>query len=358
MSLSLATLALSLTPALPLTPGDDPELYDPTVFRVFEVEFAQSNWWNILEGYYQAENGQMLETDLTVDGVTYNQVGVAFKGNSSFFNLPNNSEKASFSIKMDHVIPDQELYGVDNPQTNELGRKCLLARRLVERGVRFVQIYSGGNHNDNNWDAHGDLKINHDRHAGRTDKPIAGLIKDLKRRGMLDETLIVWTGEFGRQPTAEYAEGTGRDHNSYGFTLWLAGGGIKGGTSVGETDELGSAAVTDRFHVKNLHATVLTQLGFDPNGLSFNFGGLDQRLVGVESVLLVPLLQVAMLVPCPVRGARGARDLDTAHARFHAPARPQALDAVETLGVHLRVNAVETAGGLRLPGEIEDVGHE
>jgi len=99
---------------------------------------------------------------------------------------------------------------------------------------------------------------------------------------MLEETLIVWTGEFGRQPTAEYAEGTGRDHNSYGFTLWLAGGGIKGGTSVGETDELGSAAVTDRFHVKNLHATVLTQLGFDPNGLSFNFGGLDQRLVGVE----------------------------------------------------------------------------
>ena len=174
------------------------------------------------------------------------------------------------------------LYGVDDPKTNEFGRKCLLARRLVERGVRFVQIYSGGHHNDNNWDAHGDLKINHDRHAGRTDKPIAGLIKDLKRRGMLDETLIVWTGEFGRQPTAEYAEGTGRDHNSYGFTLWLAGGGIKGGTSVGETDELGSAAVTDRFHVKNLHATVLTQLGFDPNALSFNFGGLDQRLVGVE----------------------------------------------------------------------------
>ena len=174
------------------------------------------------------------------------------------------------------------LYGVDDPQTNEFGRKCLLARRLVERGVRFVQLYSGGHHNDANWDAHGDLKINHDKHAGRTDKPIAGLIKDLKRRGMLDETLIVWTGEFGRQPTAEYAKGTGRDHNSYGFTLWLAGGGIKGGTSVGETDELGSAAVTDRFHVKNLHATVLTQLGFDPNELAFNFGGLDQRLVGVE----------------------------------------------------------------------------
>jgi uncharacterized protein (DUF1501 family) len=126
------------------------------------------------------------------------------------------------------------------------------------------------------------LKINHDIHAGRTDKPIAGLIKDLKRRGMLEETLIVWTGEFGRQPTAEYAKGTGRDHNSYGFTLWLAGGGIQGGVSVGETDELGSAAISDRFHVKNLHATILTQLGFAPNELSFRFSGLDQRLVGVE----------------------------------------------------------------------------
>ena len=105
-------------------------------------------------------------------------------------------------------------------------------------------------------------------HAGDTDKPIAGLLKDLKRRGLLDETLVVWGGEFGRQPTAEYAKGTGRDHNAYGFTMWLAGGGIKGGISVGETDELGSAAVEDRFHVKNLHATVLHQLGLDPNRLT------------------------------------------------------------------------------------------
>ena len=129
------------------------------------------------------------------------------------------------------------------------GRKCLLARRLVERGVRFIQIYSGGHHNDNNWDAHGDLVKNHSYHAGNTDKPIAGLLKDLKQRGLLDETLVVWGGEFGRQPTAEYKEGTGRDHNSYGFTMWMAGGGIKGGISVGETDELGSQAETDRFHV-------------------------------------------------------------------------------------------------------------
>ena len=122
-------------------------------------------------------------------------------------------------------------------------------------------------HNDDNWDAHGDLVANHTKHAGATDQPIAGLLKDLKQRGLLDETLVVWGGEFGRQPTAEYAIGTGRDHNSYGFTMWMAGGGIKGGVSVGSTDELGSAAVEKPIHVKRLHATVLQQLGLDPNAL-------------------------------------------------------------------------------------------
>jgi uncharacterized protein (DUF1501 family) len=176
----------------------------------------------------------------------------------------------------------KELYGVNTPQTADFGRRCLLARRLVERGVRFIQLYSGGAHNDDNWDAHGDLVRNHNHHAGATDKPIAALLTDLKRRGLLDETLVVWGGEFGRQPTAEYAKGTGRDHNAYGFTMWVAGGGIKGGVSVGETDELGSAAVSDRFHVKNLHATILTLMGLDPMRLTYFYGGLDQRLVGVE----------------------------------------------------------------------------
>ena len=174
------------------------------------------------------------------------------------------------------------LYGMDRKETEVFGRQCLLARRLVERGVRFVQIYSGGNHGDANWDAHGDLKSNHDLHAGETDKSIAGLLKDLKQRGLLDETLVVWGGEFGRQPTAEYDKGTGRDHNAYGFTMWLAGGGIRGGVSVGQTDELGSAAVEDPFHVKRLHATILHQMGMDPGRLTYFYSGLDQKLVGVE----------------------------------------------------------------------------
>ncbi len=176
----------------------------------------------------------------------------------------------------------QALYGMDQERTRDFGSKCLLARRLVERGVRFVQIYSGGNHNDTNWDAHGDLEFNHNRHAGNTDQPIAGLLADLKRRGLLESTLVVWGGEFGRQPTAEYAKGTGRDHNAYGFTMWLAGGGIKGGQSIGATDELGSAAVERPLHVRHLHATILNRLGLDPNRLAYFHSGLDQKLVGVE----------------------------------------------------------------------------
>ncbi|MEM1224794.1 MAG: DUF1501 domain-containing protein [Planctomycetota bacterium] len=176
------------------------------------------------------------------------------------------------------------LYGIDQPRTEDFGKRCLLARRLVQRGVRFIQLYSGGAHNDDNWDAHGDLEKNHNHHAGATDKPIAALLADLKRSGLLDETLVVWGGEFGRQPTAEYAKGSGRDHNAYGFTMWMAGGGIRGGISYGSTDELGSKAVDDTLHVKNLHATILHQMGLDPNHLSYFYGGLDQKLVGVEHV--------------------------------------------------------------------------
>lgn len=177
-----------------------------------------------------------------------------------------------------------EMYGVGNKTTDDFGRRCLIARRLVERGVRCIQLYSGGAHNDDNWDAHGDLELNHNKHAGATDQPVAALLKDLKRRGLLDSTLVVWGGEFGRQPTAEYANGSGRDHNSYGFTMWVAGGGIKPGVSIGATDELGALAVDRPLHVKHLHATILHQMGLDPNRLSYFYNGLDQKLVGVEHV--------------------------------------------------------------------------
>jgi hypothetical protein len=221
----------------------------------------------------------------------YNGDHEALRGDNS--NLAARIASYELAFKMQSSAPEatdlrketeetKELYGLNEKKTEIFGRQCLMARRLVERGVRFVQIYSGGAHNDDNWDAHDDLVKNHTLHAGETDKPITGLLKDLKRRGLLDETLIVWGGEFGRQPTAEYAKGTGRDHNAYGFTMWLAGGGIKGGVSVGATDELGSAAVESPFHVKNLHATILHQMGIDPDRLTYFYGGLDQKLVGVE----------------------------------------------------------------------------
>ena len=175
------------------------------------------------------------------------------------------------------------LYGMDKEETRDFGYRCLLARRMVERGVRFIQLYAGGGNTNflNFWDAHGNLVANHNRNAGRTDKPIAGLLKDLKQRGLLDETLVVWGGEFGR---TSHGTGDGRDHNAYGYTMWMAGGGIKGGVSAGETDELGMEAAVDRYHVKNLHATILHQMGMDPNRLSYFYGGLDQKLVGVVPV--------------------------------------------------------------------------
>ena len=182
----------------------------------------------------------------------------------------------------------KSLYGMDDPKSADFGRKCLMARRMVERGVRFVQVYSGGGHNDENWDAHGDVNKNHELHCGETDKPIAGLLTDLKRRGLLDDTLIVWSGEFGRMPNSQ--NGVGRDHNPKGFTAWMAGGGVKGGTVYGSTDEIGYAAAEDKVHVHDLHATILHLLGLDHTVLTYFHGGRDQRLTDVHGNVIRPLL--------------------------------------------------------------------
>jgi hypothetical protein len=171
-------------------------------------------------------------------------------------------------------------YGLDNSLTERFGRRCLLARRLVERGVRFVQVYSGGGHNDENWDAHSNVNKNHELHCGETDQPIAALINDLKRRGLFDSTLIVWAGEFGRTPTGQ--NGKGRDHSPRGFSTWLAGGSVKGGQAIGATDEFGYAAVENKVHVHDLHATVLHLMGMDHTLLTYFHGGRDYRLTDVS----------------------------------------------------------------------------
>jgi uncharacterized protein (DUF1501 family) len=174
------------------------------------------------------------------------------------------------------------LYGIDQPATRDFGERCLLARRMIERGVRFVQVYSG---DTNGWDAHNDVEKNHGEYCQKTDKPIAGLMKDLKRSGLLDDTLVVWCGEFGRMPMSE--QGKGRDHNPWGYCGWIAGAGIRGGRAHGATDEIGLRAAEDRVHVNRFHATLLHLMGLDHRDLTYLHNGLDERLTGPQEVDVV-----------------------------------------------------------------------
>ncbi|MEN9677653.1 MAG: hypothetical protein RIS76_3549 [Verrucomicrobiota bacterium] len=182
------------------------------------------------------------------------------------------------------------LYGLDRPQTAEFGTRCLIARRLVERGVRFVQLYSGGGPVAWQWDAHDDVNANHEKMCGATDQPVAALLTDLKRRGLLDDTLVIWGGEFGRTPVSQRGS-RGRDHNATGFTMWFAGGGIRGGTIYGSTDEIGLNAVEGRAHVNDLHATILHLMGLDHTRLTFRHSGRDERLTDVAGNVIHPLIQ-------------------------------------------------------------------
>lgn len=177
-----------------------------------------------------------------------------------------------------------DLYGIGKEPTNDYGRRCLLARRLVENGVRFVTVVSGGGSGDLTWDAHGDIEENHLRMAEQTDQPVAGLLKDLKRRGSLDDTLVIWGGEFGRSPEAQ--SGKGRDHHNLGFTMWMAGGGIKGGQVVGATDAIGLRAVEDPYHFRDIHTTILHQLGLDQHKLTYPHLGRDERVTFVEGKVI------------------------------------------------------------------------
>jgi uncharacterized protein (DUF1501 family) len=177
------------------------------------------------------------------------------------------------------------MYGLDRPECGEFGLRCLLARRMVERGVRFVQLYCG---DTNGWDGHSDIEGNHREHCARTDRPAAALIRDLKQRGLFESTLIVWAGEFGRTPMTEGQ--TGRDHNPYGFTVWMAGGGVQGGITYGNTDAVGLRAEEDRTHVHDLHATILHLLGLNHKRLTFLHNGRAERLTDVAGEVVTKIL--------------------------------------------------------------------
>jgi hypothetical protein len=177
----------------------------------------------------------------------------------------------------------RKLYGLDEPVTGDFGWQCLLARRLAERGVRYIQCT-----HSYKWDQHGELFSKHTSNAKEVDKPIAGLLKDLKARGMLKDTLVIWSGEFGRTPVSQGKDG--RDHNPYGYSLWMAGGGVKPGFIYGATDEIGYYAVEDRMHVHDFHATVLYLLGLDHERLTYRYSGRDFRLTDVAGVVAKKLI--------------------------------------------------------------------
>jgi hypothetical protein len=204
------------------------------------------------------------------------------------------------AFRMQHKAPDavdlsketeatRRAYGLDEKKTADFGTRCLLARRLVERGVRFVQLYSGGGPISVQWDAHDDINGNHEKMAGLVDQPIAALVKDLKERGLLDETLVVWASEFGRTPMSQ--GGKGRDHNPYGYTMWLAGGGVKGGQAIGATDEFGLKAEEERISVNDFHATLLHLLGLEHTKLTFRHNARDERLTDVAGRVVEKVLK-------------------------------------------------------------------
>jgi hypothetical protein len=193
------------------------------------------------------------------------------------------SEAPSVMRLDDEPPATRALYGIGQEDTDDFGRQCLLARRFAEAGVRYIQVSTGYK-----WDAHKDLVPGHNKIARATDRPIAGLLKDLKGRGLLDDTLVIWGAEFGRTPYAEGADG--RDHNPQGFTMWMAGGGVRGGIAYGETDEYGHRAIADKVHVHDLHATVLHLLGLDHERLTYRYSGRDFRLTDVHGEVVTPVL--------------------------------------------------------------------
>ena len=180
----------------------------------------------------------------------------------------------------------QRMYGIDDPVTEDFGRQCLMARRFLESGVRFVQV----THSDSEvqWDQHGNLYVGHTKNAAEVDKPIAGLLQDLKSRGLLEDTLVLWGGEFGRTPTAQ--GNNGRDHNPHGFTMWMAGGGVKGGYAYGATDDYGYYAAENKMHVHDLHATILHLMGLNHERLTYRYAGRDFRLTDVAGHVATDIL--------------------------------------------------------------------
>ena len=222
------------------------------------------------------EHLELSDADQALEG-RLNSFELAFRMQSTMPEVQDLSQESAATHK---------LYGTDDPVTEDFGRQCLMARRFLERDVRFVQV----THSDSEvqWDQHSNLYLGHTKNAAEVDKPIAGLLADLKSRGLLEDTLVIWGGEFGRTPTAQGTDG--RDHNPHGFTMWMAGGGVKSGMAYGATDEYGYYAVENKMHVHDLHATILHIMGLDHERVTFRYAGRDFRLTDVAGVVAKDIL--------------------------------------------------------------------
>jgi len=260
-----------------------PSVYQPTMFRSGKRPVLNLD---LPAGVGPRQRERTLQLIRALNEATPDPVDQEFSARMNAYDL---------AFKMQSEAPDVldlsrerqetlDLYGIGVEPTHDYGRRCLLARKLVEHGVRFVCVVSGGGPGNMQWDAHSDIEENHGRKARETDKPIAGLLKDLKRRGLLDSTLIVWGGEFGRSPEAE--SGKGRDHHNLGFTMWMAGGGVKGGQVVGSTDAIGLRAIESPYHFRDVHTTILHQLGLDQHQLTYPHLGRNERLTFVEGKVI------------------------------------------------------------------------
>ena len=260
-----------------------PAVFQPTMFRpggrpVLNLELP--------EGVTLEQRRRTLDLIRNLNRATLSPADEEFNARINAYDLAFKMQTESPKV-FDVSKESQEtldLYGIGAQPTHDYGRRCLLARKLVENGVRFVCVVAGGGPGNMQWDAHNDIEENHLRKAAETDKPVAGLLKDLERRGLLDSTLVLWGGEFGRSPEAE--SGKGRDHHNLGFTMWMAGGGIKGGQVVGATDAIGLRAIENPVHFRDLHTTILHQLGLEQGELTYPHLGRNERLTFVEGKVI------------------------------------------------------------------------
>jgi len=260
-----------------------PAVYQPTMFRTGKRPVLNLD---LPEGVSLGERRKTLDLIRALDEANLAEDDTEFAARISAYDLAFKMQTEAPAVFDLSNEPQEtlDLYGVGRTPTDDYGRRCLLARRLVEKGVRFVCPVSGGGPGNMQWDAHEDIEENHLRMAAQTDRPVAALLKDLKARGLLETTLVVWGGEFGRSPESQGTKG--RDHHNLGFTMWMAGGGIKGGQVVGGTDEIGLRAVENPYHFRDIHTTILHQLGLDQDALSYLHLGRKERLTELHGTVI------------------------------------------------------------------------